>query len=996
VSEAHKDYWGWGKRFVAIARRQRGIGPRRGWFRASPTPAPAADTVWARLAGKPPPPEPAFLLAIHGRPGHHTFRYAGINEAYRDHLARVGIGDQPVIGQSPADLLSADFSTQAIQRYEQVARDREALRYQVGFEFSDRSERFEVTLEPILDGVGHCTHILGVARDLSELAAEAALRESERRFVALVEHSSDMVTVLDGEGRILYGSPSVTSVLGWPSGGFTAGDPVAPPVSAFDLIHPEDREKIRPQFLRSVAEGRTEGRLEFRLRRADGSWCWVEAIATDRLDDPAVKGIVVNARDVSERKAADEAVRASEERFRSLVQHASEFVVVYDTAGGITYISPSAARFAGGDADVIVGTQQTDLVHPDDRDQFLAGLAGILDRHGKSHGFTIRLRRFDGEYRWLEVIATNLVEDPNVGGIVVNARDITERFETERALRDSEERFRSAFEHAPIGMALADRHGRILRSNRAFCRMLGRTPAQFAGLTIRDITHPDDWADGAEHIRRLFAGEFDDYSLEKRYVHADGHVVWVSLSVSAVRGENDDPIYMIGQIEDITERKAIGERLAHQAIHDPLTGLPNRTFFIDRIRKTMEHVDRRHHRVAVLFLDVDHFKVINDSLGHEAGDQLLITIGHRLRRMLRPSDTVARFGGDEFTILCPDVDDPTAVMTLAERVLEEITRPVILSDNEVFVTASIGIACSGHRAETPETLVRDADTAMYRAKDRGRHRAEFFDERSRARTLEHLHTGNALHRALDRGEFELHYQPILELETARVTGFEALIRWRHPDRGLIAPIEFIGLAEETGLIVPIGTWVLETACAQAARWQAAHPNDRPVSMSANVSPRQLAEPSFPEQIERVLRQSGIRPGTLWLEITETTLMHDTESMSSALRALRTQGIHLAVDDFGTGYSSLSHLKRFPIEALKIDQSFVQGLAHDGEDAAIVTAVISLAHALGLSSTAEGVETPEQLAALRTLGCELAQGNLFAEPQPAALAGELRSWSPLPT
>jgi EAL domain-containing protein (putative c-di-GMP-specific phosphodiesterase class I) len=360
--------------------------------------------------------------------------------------------------------------------------------------------------------------------------------------------------------------------------------------------------------------------------------------------------------------------------------------------------------------------------------------------------------------------------------------------------------------------------------------------------------------------------------------------------------------------------------------------------------------------------------------------------------MLRPSDTVARFGGDEFTILCPDVDDPSSVMLLAERVLEEIARPVLLADNEVFVTASIGIACSRHSAETPETLVRDADTAMYRAKDHGRHRAEFFDQRSRARTLEHLHTGNALHRALERGEFELHYQPILELETGRVIGFEALVRWRHPERGLIMPIEFIGLAEETGLIVPIGAWVLETACIQAARWQAAGPDDRPVFISANVSPRQLSQPSFPEQIERVLRHSGIRPGTLWLEITETTLMHDTESASSALRALQTQGIHLAVDDFGTGYSSLSHLKRFPIEALKIDQSIIRGLADNAEDAAIVTAVISLAHALGLSSTAEGVETPEQLAALRTLGCEQAQGHLFAKPEPAALAGELHSWS----
>ncbi len=605
----------------------------------------------------------------------------------------------------------------------------------------------------------------------------------------------------------------------------------------------------------------------------------------------------------------------------------------------------------------------------------------------------------DGEYRWLEGTATNLLDNPNVAGIVINSRDVTERLRAEWALRDSEERFRSAFEHAPIGMALADSAGRFLRTNAAFAHMLGRSADELVDMTVGEITHPDDWSENDENIRRLFGGESRGYRMEKRYVHADGHLVWVSLSVSAVRDASGQPLYMIGQVEDITERKAIGERLVHQAIHDPLTGLPNRTLFIDRLRSVMTRSSQRIERIAVLFLDLDNFKVINDSLGHDAGDQVLVTIGHRLRRMLRPSDTVARFGGDEFTILCPATPDADAVMSLAERVLEEVERPVLLTEGEIFVTASIGIACSDHHEETPETLVRDADAAMYRAKELGRRRAEFFDARARVRSLEHLHTGNALHRALDRGEFELHYQPIFELETGRLSGFEALVRWQHPDRGLIGPAEFIGLAEETGLIVPLGIWVIETACRQLAAWQTTETATRQLTMSANLSPRQLAEPSLPEQVSHILDRTGIRRGSLWLEITETALMQDTESASSALRALRALGIHLAVDDFGTGYSSLSHLKRFPIEALKIDAAFINGLAHDPEDEAIVTAVVSLAHALGLSSTAEGVETPEQLAELLTLGCEHAQGNLFAEPRPAGLLtddpiGHLGRWARL--
>ncbi len=572
----------------------------------------------------------------------------------------------------------------------------------------------------------------------------------------------------------------------------------------------------------------------------------------------------------------------------------------------------------------------------------------------------------------------------NAGALVVNAIDVTDRIQSEAALRESEERFRSAFEHAPIGMALGSADSTILRSNDAFAEMVGRAPSEMVGIRIVDLTHPDDRGRTHDRIRRLFAGEISGYQMEKRYLHANGSAVWVSLSVSAVRDEDGTPLYMIAQTEDITEKKAARERLAHQAVHDPLTGLPNRASFLNRLELALSEAERRRRRVGVLFLDLDHFKVINDSLGHEAGDQLLVTIAHRLRRILRPTDAVARFGGDEFTILCEDVVESDAVMGLALRVLTEVSRPILLTEGEVFVTTSIGIALSGDSSETPQTLVRDADTAMYRAKDAGRARADFFDERVRARTLEHLHTGNALHRALARGEFEVRYQPILELETGKVARFEALLRWNHPERGLLSPIEFIGLAEETGLIVPIGAWVLETACTQAAHWAQQSSEHAPFGISVNLSPRQLSEPSLPDEVARILERTHLDPDLVWLEITETALMHDTESAASALRMLRGHGIHLTVDDFGTGYSSLSHLKGFPIEALKIDQSFVRGLGRDPEDTAIVTAVVSLAHALGLVATAEGVETPEQLAALRTLGCDNAQGHLFSEPKTAAV------------
>ncbi|HUF83386.1 MAG TPA: EAL domain-containing protein, partial [Acidimicrobiia bacterium] len=399
---------------------------------------------------------------------------------------------------------------------------------------------------------------------------------------------------------------------------------------------------------------------------------------------------------------------------------------------------------------------------------------------------------------------------------------------------------------------------------------------------------------------------------------------------------------------------------------DPLTDLPDRVEFLDRVADALDNIDAASAPLAVLVVGLDHFKMVNDALGHQAGDHLLETIAHRLAWALRPSDTLARLGGDEFLVLCQDVDRPDDARERAAEVTEQIARPVMLEEGEVFVTASIGIAISGPGA-TATALVRDADTAMWRAKDQGRARSEVFDGRTRAGAADDLRTGSALRRALERREFAVYFQPIIDLERGGVTGFEALLRWRHPERGLVAPGEFIALAETTGLIVPIGAWVLEEACRQTAQWQEAAAQTPPLSISVNLSPRQLAEPTLPDEVARIIAETGVHPDSVWLEITENTLMFDAESAIGILRTLQGLGVHIAVDDFGTGYSSLSYLKRLPVEALKVDQTFVDGLGRDPEDTALATACVSLAHALGLRAIAEGVESPAQLAELRTLG-----------------------------
>ena len=464
------------------------------------------------------------------------------------------------------------------------------------------------------------------------------------------------------------------------------------------------------------------------------------------------------------------------------------------------------------------------------------------------------------------------------------------------------------------------------------------------------------------------------------------------MSVSLVRDVAGQPLYMVSQAEDITERKASGERLAHQAIHDPLTGLPNRLLFVDRLRRALAGTDPHANgdgtfpagRIAVLFLDLDHFKVVNDSLGHSAGDRLLVAVADRLRAAIRPDDTVARFGGDEFTVLCTGVPDETTARELADRVANAVCRPVQLAEGEVFVTASIGIALSGGELETPETLLRNADSAMYGAKDHGRSRAELFDSGAHDRAVTHLRTGNELHRALERSELRLHYQPIVSLETGRITGFEALMRWEHPERGMVRPDEFIGLAEETGLIVPMGRWALAggvpAGVVVALAGRDADDQREPVAAPARGADAHRRGRRGPAHDARSI------PTSIWLEITESTLMRDAETAVVTLGKLRALGVHLSVDDFGTGYSSMTYLKRFPVEALKVDRSFVDGLGEESGDTAICTAVVSLAHALGLRAVAEGVETASQVAALRTARLRAGAGLPL---RPARAVGDVR-------
>ncbi|HET6866263.1 MAG TPA: EAL domain-containing protein, partial [Solirubrobacteraceae bacterium] len=433
-------------------------------------------------------------------------------------------------------------------------------------------------------------------------------------------------------------------------------------------------------------------------------------------------------------------------------------------------------------------------------------------------------------------------------------------------------------------------------------------------------------------------------------------------------------------LADALERQAIEDAIRERAVHDPLTGLPNRVLFVDRLEHALARLGRQDSLAAILFLDLDHFKLVNDSLGHHVGDELLTAAAPRLRQALRSSDTVARFGGDEFGILLEDIASERDAIETAERIAAIFARPFVLSGSEHFVTTSIGIALA-RGGERADELIRDADAAMYRAKDRGRARYEVFDEGMRGRAIERLRVENDLRRAIERGELRLEYQPVVSLSNFSIVGVEALLRWRHPQRGEVPPSEFIPIAEENGLIEPIGRWVLEHACRQAAQWYRARPDAAPLTMSVNLSAVQVRR-SLPDVVRSVLRSTGLDPACLSLEITETVMVRDAEGLGEVLQALKALGVRLVLDDFGTGYSSLSYLTRLPLDVLKVDRSFVDGLGSESRDTAITETIIAMSRALSLDVVAEGVETPEHVSELSRLGCGLAQGFHFSRAVPA--------------
>jgi diguanylate cyclase (GGDEF)-like protein/PAS domain S-box-containing protein len=592
----------------------------------------------------------------------------------------------------------------------------------------------------------------------------------------------------------------------------------------------------------------------------------------------------------------------------------------------------------------------------------------------------------EGMRIWLAVYTYPIVDSRgHITHIIEYTRDVTQRKMAEEALRESEERYALAAQGANDGLWDWDLKGNKVYYSHRWKTMLGHEekeigdgPEEWLGRIHRDDREQVE-AKLAAHLH----GQLQNFESEHRILHKDGSLRWVLSRGTAVR-DAGKAYRMAGSLTDITARKTAEEQLLHDAFHDALTGLPNRALFLDRLQHVIESAQRHPDYIyAVLFLDIDRFKVINDSLGHGVGDLLLVEAGTRLHACLRPGDTVARLGGDEFAVLLENIRDATDAADVAERIQKAMAPSFFIQGHEAFVTQSIGIALKSDRYTGSEQILRDSDIAMYQAKAKGKARYEFFDTTMHASILDRLQLEADLRLAVEHREgFVLHYQPIMDLKDHRLIGFEALIRWRHPKRGLIYPMEFIPLAEETGMIFPISEWVVRESSEQIRAWQKLYSSDTPLKMSMNISSRQFLQPRFVEKIAAILEEVGVSAASLALEITEGVIMENSEAAVATMARLKAMGVHIHIDDFGTGYSSLSYLHHFPVNALKIDRSFISKMVTNDENREIVKTIVALAQSLNLDVIAEGVELADQLTAVKDMACRYGQGFLFAKPMTA--------------
>jgi diguanylate cyclase (GGDEF)-like protein/PAS domain S-box-containing protein len=829
----------------------------------------------------------------------------------------------------------------------------------------------------------------GIARDITERKqAEEALRQSEEKYRDILESIEEGYFEVDVAGNLTFVNDSMCRIWGYPKEQLIG-------LNNRQYTDEENAKKLYQTFNEVFRTGISSKAFDWQIIRKDGTVVYIEATVSLRKDSADnVIGFRGTVHNITERKQAEEAQRQSEEKYRGILENIRESYFEVDLYGNFTFFNDSLCRLTGCSKEELVGMNYSNFSDEETSKIVFQTFHKVYKTGEPSEGFDWPTTRKDGIKIYVSA-SISLRKDPAGKPIGFRGvlRDVTERKRMEEELRQSEEKHRSIIEQMHDGYFEIDLAGNFVHFNEAACRTYGYSKEEMLGLNYKQYTDKETGRKLFEVFTELYKTGIPVKAHALELIRKDGTKSFNEISVSLVKNAKGEAIGFRGIARDITERKRSEEQIRHMATHDTLTELPNRIMFGQLLNHAIRSAKRHRRQLAVLFTDLDRFKIINDTLGHEAGDLLLKTIATRFKQTLRATDVVARLGGDEFVILVEEVDNPGQLVTVAQKILSTAMKPVPLMGEECRVTASVGISIYPKDGEDEQTLMKTADKAMYFAKEEGKNNYQFYSEGMKSQSIEQLSLETHLRLALERNELSLNYQAKLDFKTDVITGVEALLRWHSPFLGDVSPAKFIPVAEETGMIVPIGQWVMKTACAQNVAWQ--QQGLPPVCMAVNLSFRQLLDENLIEDIKTALRDSDMAPHLLELEITESMVMHNPVRMVAILTQIKDMGVRLAIDDFGTGYSSLAQIKHFPIDTLKVDRSFIRDIPQDAEDKAITQAIISMGKTLSLTVVAEGVETQDQMDFLRQHSCDEMQGYYFSKPvTPEKFAELLRSHVPV--
>ena len=818
---------------------------------------------------------------------------------------------------------------------------------------------------------------------------EEALRQSEEKHGGIIENIQDGYFEVDLAGYFTFVNESMCEIHGYPKEKLMR-------MNHRQCADKENAKKVFEAFNKIYKTGITASIFDYEIIRKDGTRRKIE-VSASLIKDSSGKPVGFRgiSRDITDRKQAEETISQSEERYRTMLDEMADAYFEVDIAGYFTFVNDSICRHLGYSREELIGSNFRGHMAKEEFDKVYKAFSNIYITGNPERDIQYKIIRKNGTTGFAETAGFPL---QNQKGEIIGfrgvGRDITQRRQMEEALRQSEERYRTIIEAMEEWYFETDLTGNITYFNDIFANIVGHSQKDITGLDFRSFIKKE----GADSLSRLFNQVFKTGKATKNFpyefIGTDGTVTSAEFSIFPKMDKEGEVCGFRGVAHDITERKQAEEKIQYMATHDALTGLPNRLMFSQMLNHAIQSAKRNQRQFAILFIDLDRFKTINDTLGHEAGDQLLQEIGARLKQTLRAADLAARLGGDEFIILIEDISDVNHAATVAHKIITSIINPLTLMGQECRVTASIGISIYPKDAEDEQSLMKNADLAMYLAKEEGKNNYQFYSEDIQSKSVERLSIETNLRFALERNEFSLHYQAQVNFKTNVINGVEALLRWENPYLGSVTPTQFIPVAEETGLIVPIGNWVLRTACAQNVAWQ--KQGLPPVCMAVNVSLRQLTDENLIDDIRAALNDSGMAPHLLELEITESIVMHNPTRMIPVLAKIKSLGVRLAIDDFGTGYSSLAQIKHFPVDTLKVDRSFIRNIPKDAEDKAITEAIIAMGKTLSLSVVAEGVETLDQMKFLKDHSCDEMQGYYFSKPIiPEHFADLLREHIPSP-